>query len=136
MGVFSMVDRSIGAHYRVVALTGLMLLASFGVFAGGNPSSAQNSRELDFAKDIRPVLEARCFGCHGAQQQINGLRLDSKEGMLRGGKAGPAILPGRGSESLLYRKVTGTAEGSPMPLSGDKLTQEQIDSIRTWIDQG
>ena len=109
-----------------------------GALAGfrGHPNSAQNSRELDFAKDIRPVLEARCFGCHGAQQQISGLRLDSKEGMLRGGKAGPAIVPGQGSESLLYRKVTGTADGSAMPLSGDKLTQDQIDSIRTWIDQG
>src|SRR5262245_53948065 len=135
-----MVNGFIGARYMAVllVLTSLTLEASLHSFAADPPRYVygQSTRELDFAKDIRPVLEARCFGCHGPQQQINGLRLDSKEGMLRGGKAGPAIVPGRAAASLLYRKVTGTGEGSPMPLSGEKLTPEQIDSIRTWIDQG
>src|SRR5437899_3114455 len=122
----------------------LIVLASLTVdptspaLAGGPTgiASGQSVRDLHFVRDIRPVLEARCFGCHGPQQQMSGLRLDSKEAGLRGGKSGPVIVLGRGAESLLYRKVAGTAEGPAMPLSGEKLTPEQIDSIRTWIDQG
>ena len=99
----------------------------------GSPSSAD--RDLDFARDIRPILEASCNQCHGVDQSMNGLRLDSREAALKGGQSGPAILPGDGSSSLLYRKIVGDAPGSPMPLTG-KLPPDQVEMIRVWLDQG
>ena len=66
---------------------------------------------------------------------MNGLRLDTREAALKGGQSGPAILPGDGSSSLLYRKIVGDAPGSPMPLTGT-LPPDQVEMIRTWLDQG
>ena len=85
--------------------------------------------------DIRPILEANCNQCHGAGQSMNGLRLDTREAALKGGQSGPAILPGDGSSSLLYRKIVGDAPGSPMPLTGS-LPPDQVETIRAWLDQG
>ncbi len=91
---------------------------------------------IDFVLDIRPIFEASCFTCHGAEKQMAELRLDSRRSALEGGKSGPAILPGNGAESLLYRKAMGSADGSRMPLAGDALGDTEIKAILGWIDQG
>ncbi len=101
----------------------------------GSGSSPSADRDVDFARDIRPILEASCNQCHGVDQSMNGLRLDTREAALKGGQSGPAILPGDGSASLLYRKILGDAPGSPMPLTG-KLAADQMEMIRAWLDQG
>ena len=101
----------------------------------GSGSSPSADRDVDFARDIRPILEASCNQCHGVDQSMNGLRLDSREAALKGGQSGPAILPGDGSSSLLYRKIVGDAPGSPMPLTG-KLAADEMEMIRIWLDQG
>ena len=61
-----------------------------------------------FEKQIRPVLAARCYACHSARSKPvqGGLYLDSKEGMLRGGKSGaPAVVPGKPEESLIVQAM-------------------------------
>ena len=58
-----------------------------------------------FEKKVRPLLATHCFECHGAQKQESGLRLDSREAVLRGGDTGPAALPGSVAESLLLEAV-------------------------------
>lgn len=91
--------------------------------------------KVDFAKDIGPLLESRCLGCHSAQLQSNGLRLDSRDALLRGGYTGPAIRPGNSAESKLIHLVAGLEKGIVMPLDGDRLTADQIGLLRAWIDQ-
>ncbi len=90
---------------------------------------------VDFTRDIQPVLEKRCYGCHGPQQQMNGLRLDQKESALRGGYSGPVIQPGNSAGSKLIRMVAGL-EAKVMPLTGPRLARAEVGLLRAWIDQG
>ncbi|MBI1789134.1 MAG: DUF1549 domain-containing protein, partial [Acidobacteria bacterium] len=96
---------------------------------------AQALPAVDFGRDIAPVL-SRCQVCHGAQQQMSGLRLDSREALLKGGASGPALTVGRGGESKLIQMVSGQKKGVIMPPTGDRLTPSQIAALRAWIDQG
>lgn len=89
----------------------------------------------DFAKDVHPVLAARCLPCHSAQQRMAGFSVATYGDVLKGGKSGRAIEPGSGASSLLVRRIA--AEGVPvMPPAGPRLTQNQAAAIREWIDDG
>lgn len=90
---------------------------------------------IDFNVDIAPVFQQRCLSCHGAAQQMNGLRLDQKAAALAGGYSGPVIKPGNSTESKLIQLVSGATK-IVMPPTGPRLTSEQIQLLRTWIDQG
>lgn len=88
----------------------------------------------DFATEVAPILEQRCFQCHGEKQQLSDLRLDTRESLLRGGKQGPVVEPGNSTGSLLYRYVTGDAE--PRMPFGSTLAAEEIATLKRWIDGG
>jgi Protein of unknown function (DUF1549)/Planctomycete cytochrome C len=105
------------------------------LLASAVPAGAQPSR-IDFQRDVRPIFESRCQGCHGAQQQMAGLRLDSGEAVLQGASDGPVVLPGKSAASRLMERVTSLKKGFGMPPAGDRLTAAQIAVIRSWIDQG
>ena len=92
--------------------------------------------DVDFRRDIEPLLRARCYSCHGPQQQMNGLRLDRREDALCGGHSGPLVQAGNSDGSELILRVTGQADRSPMPPMGERLTADQIAALRSWIDQG
>jgi hypothetical protein len=96
---------------------------------------AANTR-VDFARDIAPLLRERCETCHGAEKQMGGLRLDNREAALAGGYSGSVIKPGNSAESRLIHLVSGLTEELIMPMTGAKLTSEQVGLLRAWIDQG
>jgi uncharacterized membrane protein len=91
-----------------------------------------------YAKRIHPILDANCAGCHGASKTEGGLRLDTYEMLMKGGKDGPVLLPRRADNSLLIQRVTLPAGNQHfMPAEGrPPLKPDQIVSIRAWIDQG
>ena len=89
-----------------------------------------------FLEDIEPLFAARCQACHGAQQQMNGLRLDQRAEALRGGYAGPVILPGDSARSKLILMVAGAVAGKVMPPTGEPLKDSEVGLLRAWIDQG
>ncbi len=91
---------------------------------------------IDFERDIRPVLAARCFACHGAKKQESGLRLDIKKAALVGGDSGKAIIPGKSKQSEFIRRITSDDKDERMPPEGKRLTSEQIAKLTRWIDQG
>ncbi|MEO8659523.1 MAG: PSD1 and planctomycete cytochrome C domain-containing protein [Bryobacteraceae bacterium] len=94
-------------------------------------------QKVDFAKDVRPILQARCFPCHGDRVQMHGLRLDREADAFRGGTSGvPAITRGNSSQSLLMRYVTGADNKTVMPPTGPRLSTEQIALLRDWIEEG
>jgi mono/diheme cytochrome c family protein len=95
------------------------------------------SRQIDFARDVRPILDKSCRSCHGPEKQKSGYRLDSRVDALKGGENfAPAIKPGDGASSPLVRLVAGLVPDSLMPAKGDPLSPEQIGVLRAWIDQG
>ena len=92
--------------------------------------------DVDFHRDIEPLFRAHCYLCHGPKQQMNELRLDRRQDALRGGHSGPLIQAGNSNASELILRVTGQADRSPMPPVGERLTADQIATLRSWIDQG
>src|SRR5262249_23064142 len=91
----------------------------------------------DYLRDIKPILHARCYACHGALRQKADLRLDAAQLIRQGGKSGPVIVPGKSADSLLVEKVTGSDRSRMPPKSeGSPLSGKQIALLRTWIDEG
>lgn len=92
---------------------------------------------VDFTRDIQPILAGRCHSCHGSKLHLGELRLDRKSDAVRGGGSGvPAIVPGKSADSLLIRYVAGLDAKTVMPPAGPRLTPQQIELLRNWIDQG
>jgi mono/diheme cytochrome c family protein len=67
----------------------------FAADAGGAKLPPAASRSIDFGKDIQPIFEKQCYGCHGPKKQEAAFRLDQKDIALKGGELGPAIIPGK-----------------------------------------
>jgi hypothetical protein len=109
------------------------VLAACGTADAQLPPSA--TVKIDFARDIEPLLAKRCLVCHGAQQQMSGLRLDQRDAALKGGDSGPDIVTGKSAESRLIRLVAGQ-EKKVMPPVGERLSANEIGLLRAWIDQG
>jgi len=92
--------------------------------------------DVDYGRDVRPILKDRCYSCHGGLKQKAKLRLDTGESIRRGGASGPAVRPGRAGDSLLIERVSSTDAESRMPPEGQPLTGRQIAVLTAWIDQG
>ncbi len=83
----------------------------------------------------RKVLASRCWACH-AQSAMGGLRLDSRQALLKGGKSGAAIIPGDAVASRMMQAVNRTQPGvTPMP-PGAKLDAEELQTLEAWIKEG
>ncbi|MFN7939734.1 MAG: ankyrin repeat domain-containing protein [Bryobacteraceae bacterium] len=91
--------------------------------------------KIDFEKHVQPILAAKCHSCHGSEVQQGGLRLDKRQNAFRGGDYGPVILPGKGAESKLVKRLVNGDGGLQMPPTG-ALPEEEIAILRAWIDQG
>ena len=91
---------------------------------------------VDYLKDIKPLLTAKCVACHGGLRQKSNLRLDTVKFAFKGGDNGPAIKAGDSSNSPLIEAVLGTSGRTKMPIDAEELKPDQIDIIRRWIDAG
>jgi hypothetical protein len=91
-----------------------------------------------YVKHIDPILDSNCVSCHGASKTKGGLRLDSYALVMKGGKDGAVIVPGKPEASLLLTRVTLPADHKKfMPADGKPpLKAEQIAWLRAWIQQG
>lgn len=97
---------------------------------------AQTAQDAEqFETKVRPVLARNCFACHGEEKQFSGLRVDSREALLRGGKRGPAVVPGDDSSSLLLRAMRHSGD-LKMPSGGAKLKDADIAPIAEWVKKG
>lgn len=99
---------------------------------------ARAAEPVDYRRDIKPILAEKCYACHSSLKQNAKLRLETAELMRTGGKNGPAIVPGKPAESILFARVTGADGNSRMPPKGEgeHLTASQIALFRAWIEQG
>jgi len=103
-------------------------------------SAEEPVRNVNFSRDIRPILSDICFTCHGPdeQQRVNDLRLDKRDGVFSEREGRPVIVPGDISASLLHQRITSTDQDKRMPPkdSGRNLTEHQIRLLTDWISQG
>jgi mono/diheme cytochrome c family protein len=94
------------------------------------------SAAADFVRDVRPVLAKHCVGCHGPDRQRGRLRLDTATTARKGGQSGPAVVPGKSTDSLLVRAVTGAKGVKRMPPKGPRLCAEDVAALKAWVDAG
>ncbi len=123
----------------------LLLFAVLALVLGGSRSrelSAAQSTALpvEFNRDMRPILSNACFGCHGPNESARqaALRLDLQAGPFedRGRYGGPVIVRGNAADSLLFHRITDEDARTRMPRGGGALSDDEIATIRRWIDQG
>jgi len=99
--------------------------------------AAPSAAELEFFESkIRPVLVAECYECHDAKKQKAELRLDFRDGLLKGGENGPTIVPGNAPKSLLIQSITHAHEDLQMPKKRPKLDAKIIADFTAWVNQG
>ena len=117
--------------YRVMRLIGFVIFLLF----LGKQTRAEDA--VDFATQIQPIFASKCYSCHGDEQHESGLRINSRDAAVQGGDNGPLFKAGDGAGSTLIQVLTGEHEFvERMPVDAEPLSAEQIELIRTWVDQG
>ena len=111
----------------------LLVVNSFGVSASYADDNVIKYTVEEFETQVRPILATQCLKCHGDHKQEGGLRLDTRDAILKGGESGPALVPSHADQSLLMEAVR--YESFEMPPSG-QLRDKQIRQLQRWIDMG
>jgi hypothetical protein len=128
--------RGIGSLRWAAAVSALAACSTITV-AGDAPSGTQKLDpvlEEFFEASVRPVLVAHCLECHGPEKSKGGLRLDARNAMLKGGEAGPVVIPGKPEDSPLIDAIR--YEGDiQMPPKG-KLKEVEIAVLTDWVRRG
>lgn len=119
-------------HFALIRSCLALLLVTIIFLADDIPAQ---EAERFFETKIRPVLVARCFKCHGSEKVSNGLRVDSRDALVKGGDSGAAISPGKPDESLLIKAISGADDDLKMPPE-NPLTKTSVDDFRRWIQDG
>ncbi|MBI3863108.1 MAG: DUF1549 domain-containing protein [Planctomycetia bacterium] len=111
-------------------------------FSAALPASAeepksgakQAGKPIDFAHDVAPIIQKRCAKCHTGTQKKGGLSFNTRQSLLAGGDGGAAVVPEKSAESELIERVASKEADLRMPPEGERLTAEQIDLLKRWID--
>src|SRR5580700_2968351 len=104
------------------------------LFAQQRATQSQADSPEFFETKIRPILANNCYNCHAASA-LGGLRLDSRDALLKGGARGTAIVAGDPDKSLLIQAVRQTDEKLKMPMGG-KLKDSEIADLAAWVKAG
>lgn len=114
-----------------------MLMWTGALVALAEVSLGQADKPVDYIQQIKPILEKRCYACHGALQQKGGLRVDTAEFLRKGGESGAVLTPGDASKSRLMELVARTGDlKMPPEGEGSPLTADELHLLRRWIDSG
>ncbi|HXW05253.1 MAG TPA: DUF1549 domain-containing protein [Vicinamibacterales bacterium] len=126
--------RSLWAWPAVVA-AGVWTAAVLARVQAIEPETGQVSSLIDYDRQVRPIIEARCLECHSQEARKGGLSLASYGDALDGGRSGAAIRPGSAAGSLLVHRILGDVEPQ-MPKDERPLSEAEVALIRRWIDEG
>ncbi|MCA9009118.1 MAG: DUF1549 domain-containing protein, partial [Planctomycetaceae bacterium] len=114
----------------------LALTITLSNLTGCNLAVLMAQTPVDYLRDVKPILQHRCYACHGALKQEAGLRLDTGELIRRGGDNGSTTRSEAAETALLIHRITATDDSERMPPEGEPLTIEQIEILKQWISQG
>ncbi len=93
--------------------------------------------DIDFARQVQPILARKCYACHGPGTQEGSLRLDHAEGALKALESGEVgIVPGKPDASEVLRRVSSTDDSERMPPKGKPLSASEVSILKSWIEQG
>jgi uncharacterized membrane protein len=122
-------------RYAPRSIRGLLGLA---VEQTRTPAASPPAQQPVFAWIIEPILQERCVACHGAEIHKADLRLDTLEGLLRGGQNGPVIKAGQAKDSPLFQRMVLPLEGDGhMPPEDQPQTSaDEVALIKWWINAG
>jgi hypothetical protein len=117
-------------------LLGSLLGGAANLCAGEKPLPPATARPIEFRRDVYPILKDRCFECHHGADAESGHRLDLRAEITGESTGVPLVEVGNSLGSRLIQLVTGLDPEKQMPPEGERLTAEQIGTLRGWIDQG
>ncbi len=117
-------------HLRTSISLGLAVSILFASSVGAADPTAVEF----FEKSVRPVLVEKCLACHGPEKPKGELRLDTREGVLKGGRDGIVVVSGKPKESRLITAIRHTDEDLKMPAS--KLPDREIAALEKWVELG
>ena len=122
--------------YEHGAVGGADLAALITASPSGEPEA--DPRMAHFREQVMPILVEHCLRCHNPtrKKRSGGLDQTTMAGLLAGGYSGPAIVPGNPDESLLMMAVRWLDPDLQMPIMADKLPDEKISALETWIADG
>ena len=92
--------------------------------------------EVDYLRDVKPLLRNKCYACHGALKQEGGLRLDTAAKSRQGGDSGAAVVPNELARSLLLERIISADESIRMPQETGPLSAQEVGILKAWIEQG
>ncbi len=114
----------------------ILMMVGFVLPVSGAGAKLTTEQTEFFEKKIRPVLVAECYECHSVKKQKGGLRVDFRDGLLKGGDTGPSIVPGDVAKSLLITSITHQTEELKMPKKAPKLDEAIIQDFIVWVKMG
>src|SRR2546421_2548731 len=120
----AMVTRAFLRSLQVILVLGALSAVALGQAPG----------HVSFYRDVKPILQKRCQGCHQPVTQGGKLVLTTFEAFRAGGSAGPSFVPGKPDESIIMKFIVGNPPN--MPKNQKPLEQAQIETIRHWIAEG
>ena len=128
------------ALYAGLSLISALTLSTWSASAAPTPADKPAAgAKIDFEKSIRPLFVKHCQDCHGPDAREGGLRLTSRKNLLLRNDSGePAIISGKSDQSVLIHRVASKDDSEQMPPAdaGERLTTQEIATLKQWIDQG
>ncbi len=122
---FTLVHKTIAGHRKTLDKA-----------QGKTPAAANKNQGVSFTKDIAPLINEKCLGCHGATMQSGGLRLDTFANWKKGGKSGQLLTPGVPEESLIGIRMATEDMNLRMPKNAAAIDQAKLTVLANWIKQG
>jgi hypothetical protein len=124
---------------RMARWLGTMVLGLASLVSGSSRSAvagqATGADDERFENEIRPVLATTCFPCHGGKKTSGGLKVSTRDALLKGGDSGPAVVPHHPETSLLIRAIGHADESHKMP-PAKRLTGETVAAFTQWVERG
>ena len=122
------------AESTVARLTAASALVAM-LFSSPARLSSQSAATVDFDRDVHTIIATKCLMCHSAEKRSGGLSLATYADIIDGGRTGGTVRPGKSADSMLMQRITGGV-APQMPLALPPLSEVEIATIRTWIDEG
>ena len=124
---------------RLFVLIALFTLAAVvaNSYDGKPAGEANKGGKVSFSKQVQPVLQANCYGCHQPAKAKGNYQMTSRKGLLQGGESGsPAVVPGKPEKSHVLEMITPQGGKAEMPQGRPPLAAGDIELIRRWISEG
>lgn len=120
---------------RIIPFLIIVCSATVTILAADAALPPPVAREVNYSKDVKPILAQHCYKCHANEKLEAKLDMRTRESFLKGGEDGVVIVVGKSADSEVIKRVT-SKDADRMPRKSDPLMADDISILRAWIDQG